>query len=303
MFLQQRDHSKVLLCTSEKVELFRLGFGGLTRLVYWQFGPACQRCHRVLVGVNTVKPQKDTVFTSLHLCRAGQDRSRRRAETYRPSCSSQTKVRAPRHAQLQTLHWRLKVERRNSPVPPCPTASQKKPNSAPAPGPQVKHNSSSFKPDSSKTCSRLCVPGQKACQAVAGVLENARPRTGCPHQLRDLIWTGSNKTEPCAGHQAQRLGASNSLSAQEQGKTTPCLQESIRDVHLAVRCTRVWSCASLTCQRGKARGLEPGVDQSCLLCSQRAPSQHLSKRTSKGTHHFLTAHQHDPRPASGCLLI
>lgn len=127
MFLQRRHHCKVLLCTSEKAKPFRLGFGGPTHLVYQQLGPACQqRCHGFSVDANTVKPQKDTVFISLPLFGARQDRSQRKADTDCLSCGRKANVRAQRHTGLQKSgHWGAKLERGNSPVPPCPTAPQK----------------------------------------------------------------------------------------------------------------------------------------------------------------------------------
>lgn len=101
----------MLLCTSEKAEPFRLGFGGLTRLVYQQLQPACQQtCHGVLVDVSTVKPQKDTVLPNLPLFGDRQDRSQRKVETDCLSCGHKANMRAPWHIHLQKLHWRAKIE-------------------------------------------------------------------------------------------------------------------------------------------------------------------------------------------------
>lgn len=196
-------------------------------------------------------------MTSLLLFGTRQDRSQRNAESDCPSCGRKANVRAAWHRPLQKPHRRAKVQRGNSPVDPCPAAPQKP--KLTAPGPWVKHNSSSFKPSFRRTpVASTAFMARRHAKLYQAFWKMPGPEAGCPHRHLHLILTGSNNPEACAGLPAQRLGASNGLHAQEQGKKSQRLQKSIQEAHLAVGYMHIWNHASPTCQRGKAGGLEPG---------------------------------------------
>lgn len=127
--------------------------------------------------------------------------------------------------------------------------------------------------------------------------------TGCPHHHLHLILAISNQTEACAGPPAQWLGASNSLGA--QGATGEKNLNACRKARSPFGC-RVYAHIELCLPNMPEMvgwGLRAWEMIKDLLSAPKGLPLSAFQREHQRPHHFLTTHQHAPRPASGCLFI
>lgn len=117
MFVQRGDHCKVPLQMAEKAEISRAGRGGLDVRFTDSWN---QQTHQgCLVDVNTLKPQEDG-FLPACLYSVPEESRNWLCLLWSHSQHEGTTVHTPAGSD-----WRVKGQRGNSPVPPCPRSPQK----------------------------------------------------------------------------------------------------------------------------------------------------------------------------------